>query len=80
MEPRVGASTKSFSMARPKQSDVINLSERINFTVGAIERLACPSGKQQAFMRDSSAPGLHMRVTSEPVGSLLLTTQERLMS
>lgn len=50
-------------MARPKKSDAPDLSERINLTAGAIERLVCPDGKQQAFMRDSEVPGLRVRVT-----------------
>ena len=51
-------------MARPKKSDAPDLAERVNLTAGAIERLTCPDGKQQAFMRDSEAPGLRVRVTS----------------
>ena len=51
-------------MARPKKSEVPDLTERVNLTAGAIERLACPPGKQQAFMRDSEAPGLRVRVTA----------------
>ena len=51
-------------MARPKKSDAPDLAERINLTAGAIERLTCPAGKQQAFMRDSEAPGLRVRVTA----------------
>ena len=51
-------------MARPKKSEVPDLSDRGNFTAGAIERLTCPAGKQQAFMRDSEAPGLRVRVTA----------------
>ena len=51
-------------MARPKKSDAPDLAERVNLTAGAIERLACPTGKQQAFMRDSEAPGLRVRVTA----------------
>lgn len=51
-------------MARPKKTDAPDLSQRVNLTVGAIERLACPEGKQQAFMRDSGAPGLRVRVTA----------------
>jgi hypothetical protein len=51
-------------MARPKNSSSLNLAERINLTAGAIERLTCPSGKQQAFLRDSEAPGLRVRVTA----------------
>lgn len=51
-------------MARPKKSEAPDLAERVNLTAGTIERLACPTGKQQAFMRDSEAPGLRVRVTA----------------
>ena len=51
-------------MARPKKTDAPDLRERVNLTAGAIERLTCPTGKQQAFMRDSEAPGLRVRVTA----------------
>lgn len=51
-------------MTRPKKNQAPNLAERVNFTHGAIERLTCPEGKQQAFMRDSEAPGLRVRVTT----------------
>ena len=51
-------------MARPKKNEAPDLSERVNLTAGAIERLTCPAGKQQAFMRDSEALGLRVRVTS----------------
>ena len=51
-------------MARPKKNEAPNLDDRINLTAGAIERLICPTGKQQAFMRDSEAPGLRVRVTA----------------
>ena len=51
-------------MARPKKSEAPDLSDRVNLTAGVIERLTCPAGKQQAFMRDSEAPGLRVRVTA----------------
>lgn len=51
-------------MARPKKTDVPDLTDRVNLTTGAIARLTCPAGKQQAFMRDSEAPGLRVRVTA----------------
>ena len=51
-------------MARPKKSDAPDLSEAQELTAGAIERLTCPTGKQQAFMRDTKAPGLRVRVTA----------------
>ena len=60
----VAKTAGAISMARPKKSDAPDLAERINLTAGAIERLTCPAGKQQAFMRDSEAPGLRVRVTA----------------
>ena len=51
-------------MARPKKTDTPDLAARQNLTAGTIERLACPAGKEQAFMRDSEAPGLRVRVTA----------------
>lgn len=51
-------------MARPKKTESPDLTERINLTAGTIERLVCPPNKQQAFMRDSEAPGLRVRVTA----------------
>ena len=51
-------------MARPKSTDTPDLNERVNLTAGAIERLACPADKKQAFLRDSAAPGLRVRVTA----------------
>ena len=51
-------------MARPKKTDAPDLSQRVSLTAGAIERLACPTGKQQVFMRDSEAPALRVRCTA----------------
>lgn len=51
-------------MGRPRKNDAPDLSERVNLTLGSIERLRCPEGKQQAFMRDTAAPGLRVRVTA----------------
>ena len=51
-------------MARPKNSEAPDLTDRVKLTAGTIERLICPDGKQQAFMRDSEAPGLRVRVTA----------------
>ena len=50
-------------MARLKKTDTPDLSEAQDLTTGFIERLTCPLGKQQAFMRDAKAPGLRVRVT-----------------
>ena len=62
--PRVAEPNGAIDMARPKKSDAPYLADRVNLTAGAIERLACPDGKQQAFMRDSKVPGLRVRVTA----------------
>lgn len=45
-------------MARPKKANAPDLSQRVMLTAGLIERLVCPIGKQQVFMRDTEAPGL----------------------
>ena len=50
-------------MARPRKDEVIDLSRTYDLTAGLIERLTCPEGKQQAFLRDSKASGLSVRVT-----------------
>ena len=52
------------TMARPKKTDAPDLAQACDLTAGAIERLTCPAGKMQAFMRDSKAPGLRVRVTA----------------
>lgn len=51
-------------MARPKKTDALDLTQAIDLTSGAIERLSCPLGKQQAFLRDSDTKGLRVRVTA----------------
>jgi len=51
-------------MARPKKDSRLRLSEPIELTAGAIDRLDCPAGKDQAFLRDTKAPGLRVRVTA----------------
>lgn len=54
-------------MARPRKSDKPDTAQAHDLTAGLIERLACPEGKQQAFLRDSKAPGLRVRVTASGV-------------
>lgn len=52
-------------MARPKKDTPLDLTQRINLTAGAIERLTCRTDvKAQAFLRDSETPGLRVRVTN----------------
>lgn len=50
-------------MARQAKTTAVDLSTSQELTAGRIERLACPEGKDQAFLRDSKAPGLRVRVT-----------------
>ena len=51
-------------MVRPKQCDAPKLGDAYDLTAGVIERLACPAGKQQVFLRDAKAPGLRVRATA----------------
>ena len=54
-------------MARPKKTAAPDLAQPLDLTAGAIDRLTCPAGKTQAFLRDAKAPGLRVRVT--PAGA-----------
>ena len=52
-------------MARPRKDAAIDLSEAQELTAGLIERLACRTDvKAQAFLRDTKAPGLRVRVSN----------------
>lgn len=51
-------------MPRSAKNAPLDLSQPIELTAGAIERLSCPDGKCQAFLRDAKAPGLRVRVTT----------------
>lgn len=51
-------------MARPKKDQAPDLTRACDLTAGAIDRLACPPGKPQAFLRDTKAPSLRVRVTA----------------
>ncbi|MBC7621726.1 MAG: integrase family protein [Candidatus Saccharibacteria bacterium] len=52
-------------MARPTKDAAVDTSEARELTVGLIERLTCRTDtKAQAFLRDSKAPGLRVRVTN----------------
>jgi integrase len=51
-------------MSRPRKNEAPDLTLPADLTAGAIERLSCPPGKQQAFLRDAKAPGLRVRVTA----------------
>lgn len=58
-------------MARAPKNKPLDLSQAVDLTAGAIERLTCPDGKQQAFLRDSKAPGLRVRVTANGAKSFV---------
>lgn len=48
---------------RPLTSAPVDLSIPHELTAGLIQRLACPEGKAQAFLRDRKSPALRVRVT-----------------
>lgn len=51
-------------MARPKHDAPIDLSVAHDLTAGLIERLSCPPGQKQAFLRDIKGNGHKVRVTA----------------
>jgi len=51
-------------MARAKKTDAPDLGEAQELTAGLIDRLTCPPGKTQVFLRDTKAPGLRVRATA----------------
>jgi hypothetical protein len=59
-------------MARPRQDAEIALSEAQELTAGLIDRLTCPPGKQQAFMRDSKVDFTRFRRQISASSSKLL--------
>lgn len=62
-------------MARPKKDAHIDLTARHDLTAGLIERLACPPGKAQKFLRDAAVPGLAVRVTAAGAKSYIFETK-----
>lgn len=50
-------------MARPSKTKPLDLTKAQALTIGSIERLTCPVGKDQAFLRDAMVKGLMVRVT-----------------
>jgi integrase len=63
-------------MARPRKTDAPNLAAPCDLTAGAIERLTCPPGKDQAFLRDARGNGLRVRVS--PAGAKTFVFEQRL--
>ena len=54
-------------MVRPKNDATVDLTDSQELTAGLIERLRCPEGKAQAFLRDRKAPSLRVRITASGV-------------
>ena len=70
MEPNQGE-----IMARPRSNLPLDLGLSAELTAGMIERLTCPSGKAQAFLRDSKSPGLRVRVTANGAKSFVFESK-----
>ena len=51
-------------MARPSERNGVDLTKAHDLTGALIDRLQCPPGKKQAFLRDKECPGLRVRVTA----------------
>jgi integrase len=51
-------------MPRHKNNAPVDLGRAQDLTFGLIDRLACPVGRHQVFLRDAKAPGLRVRVTA----------------
>ncbi len=49
---------------RPKKNSSVDLTDAHDLTAGLVERLTCPPGKAQAFLRDRRSPALRVRVTA----------------
>ena len=63
-------------MARPKKDAAVDLSEAQELTAGLIERLTCRTDiKAQAFLRDTKAPGLRVRVTNTGTKSFVFESK-----
>jgi integrase len=61
---------------RPSKIEAPDLSQPHRLTVGVIERLVCPPGKSQAFLRVQDGNGLRVRVT--PTGKKTFVFEESL--
>jgi integrase len=62
-------------MSRRKKDAPIDLAHSHELTVGLIEALRCPEGKQQAFLRDKTTRGLQVRVTAGGAKSYVFETR-----
>lgn len=62
-------------MARKSRNSPVDLSVPHELTVGLIERLNCPVGSLQAFLRDSKSPSLRVRVTTSGAKSYVFESK-----
>ncbi len=63
-------------MARPRKTEAPDTAQAIELTAGAIERLTCRTDiKAQAFLRDTKAPGLRVRVTNTGAKSFVFESK-----
>ncbi len=58
-------------MARPSKLAPLDLTQAQDLTIGVIDRLICPEGKNQVFLRDGKSPGLRVRVTASGAKSFV---------
>jgi integrase len=58
-------------MARRRADNPLDLDVAQDLTAGRIAALSCPQGKGQAFLRDTKAPGLRVRVTASGAKSFV---------
>ena len=63
------------NVARRKAGEAVSLETAQELTAGLIDALKCPPGKEQAFLRDSKAPGLRVRVTANGAKAYVFETK-----
>jgi integrase len=71
------ATWEAKEMARPSGKTDLDLSKPYDLTLGVIDRLRCPEGKQQAFLRDAKSTGLRVRVTASGVKAYVFESKLR---
>jgi integrase len=64
-------------VARRNAGAAVDLTQAHDLTAGLIQALGCPPGKTQAFLRDTKAPGLRVRVTATGAKSFVYEAKLR---
>lgn len=62
-------------MARVKKDTPVDLSKPQELTAGLIDRLSCPVGLKQAFLKDNKSPGFRVRVTANGAKSFVFESK-----